>query len=218
MNVVLVHGIFDNGAIFRRLVAVLEAQGHRCWVPVLNKPADGRRGIEDLAQKFKAYIDQHLPPTVPLAIIGFSMGCIVCRQYMQVLGGALRTLAFFAISGPHRGTLTAYLYFGRGAEDLRPGSPLLSHLSQSEARLAGVRLFSYWTSRDLVIVPASSGRWAAAEHTLNVKTALHRFMPSHRGVCADIVHQLRCLEAEGAARGDEPVRGKEKGELSGGAV
>jgi pimeloyl-ACP methyl ester carboxylesterase len=95
-NIVLVHGIFDNGAIFRRLVDALTRAGHRCWVPAL-KPADGRTGIRDLAAKLHAYIDRHLGTDAELALVGFSMGCIVSRHYLQMLGGVRRTKAFFAI-------------------------------------------------------------------------------------------------------------------------
>jgi triacylglycerol lipase len=132
MDVVLVHGIFDNGAIFRRLAGVLADAGHRCWVPAL-EPADGRTGIEDLAAKLHAYIDRHLGSDAELALVGFSMGCIVSRQYLQMRDGVRRTKAFFAISGPHEGTLTAYLYPGQGAKDLRPGSQLLHRFMPGSA-------------------------------------------------------------------------------------
>jgi triacylglycerol lipase len=85
MDVVLVHGIFDNGAIFRRLADALADAGHRCWVPAL-KSADGRTGIEDLAAKLHAYIDRHLGSDAEVALVGFSMGCIVRRQAVHFRG------------------------------------------------------------------------------------------------------------------------------------
>ena len=192
MNVVLVHGIFDNGAIFEHLVRTLETDGHRCWSPSL-APNDGRNGIADLAGKLKVYIEQNISPDDSFAIIGFSMGCIVAREYLQVLGGFRRTKAFFAISGPHSGTFTAYLYFGRGAKDMRPGSELLTNLKNSEACLTGIEVFAYWTSLDTTIVPASSCNWKLARHSLNARVILHRFMPNNQLVCGDIVSRLRLL-------------------------
>jgi triacylglycerol lipase len=194
MDVVLVHGIFDNGAIFRRLADALTDAGHRCWVPAL-KPADGRTGIEDLAAKLHAYIDRHLGSDVELALVGFSMGCIVSRHYLQMGDGVRRTKAFFAISGPHEGTLTAYLYPGQGAKDLRPGSKLLQRLKQTEDRLGTLSLFTYWTSRDITIIPASSCCWALSSHRLDAKVMLHRFMPGSATVCADVVGQMDALGA-----------------------
>lgn len=194
MNVVLVHGIFDNGTMFRRLVKTLEAEGHRCWVPAL-KPVDGRTGILDLALKLEAYIHEHIEADAEIAIVGFSMGCIVSRQYLQGLGGVKRTKAFFAISGPHEGTLTAYLYIGQGAKDMRPGSKLLRYLKQTEDSLHQVSLFAYWTSRDIIIIPASSCCWPLASHRLNAKALLHRLMPGSAPVCSDITLRMRALQA-----------------------
>lgn len=190
MNIVFVHGIFDNGGLFRPLVQALEREGHRCWVPAL-KPADGRTGIADLALKLKAYINQQVPADTELAIVGFSMGCMVSRYYMQLLGGARRTRGFFAISGPHDGTLMAYLYPGQGAKDLRPDSPLLRMLKQTEGRLGHIPVFAYWTSRDLMIIPATSCCWPSADRCLNVKALIHRSMPSSPLVRDDIVRRMR---------------------------
>jgi triacylglycerol lipase len=197
MNIVLVHGIFDNGAIFARLVRALEGEGHRCWAPSLT-PSDARHGISDLAIKLNGYIEKNIDPDAPLVIVGFSMGCIIARYYMQVLGGCHRTKAFFAISGPHSGTLTAYLYFGQGAKDMRPRSILLRQLRGSEDRLKDIQVFAYWTSLDTTIVPASSGNWLLAHHSLNAKALLHRFMPGNRLVCSDIVRRLRDLDSKRA--------------------
>lgn len=192
MNIVLVHGIFDNGGLFRPLVQALEREGHRCWVPAL-KPADGRTGIPDLAHKLKAYINHHLAPDAALAIVGFSMGCIVARYYLQILGGAARTQVFFAISGPHSGTLMAYAYPGQGARDLRPDSPLLRMLKQTEGGLSQVGVFAYWTSRDLMILPATSCCWPLATYCLNAKVLIHRSMPGSALVREDIVARLRAI-------------------------
>jgi triacylglycerol lipase len=193
MDVVLVHGLFDNGSHFKHLVRSLQEHGHRCWIPAL-KPADGRTGVHDMSIQLKTFIDKHIKADVQIAIIGFSMGCIVSRQYLQVLGGASRTKAFFAISGPHKGTLTAYLHIGQGAKDMRPGSELLNHLKQTEECLRQVHLFAYWTSRDINIIPASSCHWHLASNCLDAKVILHRFMPKDRRVCIDIVHRISTLQ------------------------
>ncbi|MGQ3055326.1 MAG: esterase/lipase family protein [Roseateles sp.] len=192
MDVVLVHGIFNNGNIFRRMVRALEADGHRCWVPSL-KPADGRKGIHDLACKLKAYIDAHVEPDAPIAIVGFSMGCIIARQYLQVLGGIARAQALFAIAGPHEGTMTAYAYPGRGARDMRPRSPLLENLRKTENCLDGLKLFTYWTSLDLTILPATSSNWRRAASSLDARAWLHRLMPGDAKVCADITRRVCAL-------------------------
>ena len=122
------------------------------------------------------------------------MGCIVARIYLQQLGGQRRTTAFFALSGPHQGTWTAYAALGKGARDLRPGSELLRSMDSPGTELAGTALFAYWTPFDLMILPAKSARWDKAK-ALRVWTLLHRFVPLSGRVQKDIVEQLRRIRA-----------------------
>ncbi|OAI21530.1 MULTISPECIES: alpha/beta fold hydrolase [Methylomonas] len=188
MKVILVHGIFDTGRIFHRLIAKLEANGHQCFAPDL-KPADARLGIADLSEKLKQYIDEQVSNDEPIAVVGFSMGTIVSRYYLQQLDGYRRTKAFFAISGPLKGTLTAYLYPGQGVKDLRPNSPLLNELAKSENKLAHIALHTYRTPLDAMIVPSKSSEWRmASNHKINAP--LHRLMVSNQRVYTHIAKQL----------------------------
>ena len=113
MNVVMVHGFGDTGRLFRRMSRTLEERGHACLAPTMS-PADARLGIEDLSVKLASFVDGEVPAGAPMAMVGFSMGALVVRHYLQALGGARRTRAFFSIAGPHGGTMNAYLYPGRG--------------------------------------------------------------------------------------------------------
>lgn len=184
MKVILVHGIFDTGKIFRHLVSTLESNGHQCYAPDL-KPADARLGIADLSEKLKLYIDEQVGDDASIAIIGFSMGTIVSRYYLQQLDGYRRTKAFFAISGPLKGTLTAYFYPGQGVKDLRPNSQLLKKLAQSENKLSHIALYSYRTPMDAMIVPSNSSDWQMASN-LKTNVLLHKFMVKNRTVCEHI--------------------------------
>ncbi len=195
MIVVLVDGIWGKGVVFGRLRARLEAEGHVCLATAL-QPSNAAHGIADLAEKLKRTIDSEVGADAPLAIVGFSMGCIVARIYLQQLGGMRRTAAFFALSGPHQGTWTAYGAIGKGACDLRPGSALLRSLDSTGTKFGGTALYAYWTPFDLMIVPASSARWRGAK-TLRVWTPLHRFVPLTRRVQKSILGELRRIRDEG---------------------
>jgi triacylglycerol lipase len=139
MDIVMVHGIWDTGAIYRRMAQHLIGEGHRCLRPDL-KPANGTLGLKDLAEKLRATIDAEMGPTGPLAVIGFSMGAVIARHYLQSLGGAGRTSHFFSISGPHHGTLTAYLYPGKAARDMRYNSQLLKTLNSDPSSLERIEV------------------------------------------------------------------------------
>lgn len=193
MKVILVHGIFDTGRVFKHMASHLEASGHECHAPNL-KPSNAGLGISDLSMKLKNYIDQHIGVDQPIAIIGFSMGCMVSRYYLQILEGHKRTKAFFAISGPHSGTMTAYFYPSKGAKDMRPNSRFLADLAMTENRLENIRLYSYRTPFDAMIVPSKSSDWKIANNK-RANALVHSLMLRDRSVISDIIKNLRRLEA-----------------------
>ncbi|MEW6446415.1 MAG: esterase/lipase family protein [Pseudomonadota bacterium] len=194
MNILLLHGIFDTARIFKPMQTMLEASGHVCLAPSM-KPSDARHGIHDLACFVERYVNRYLPESEPFAVVGFSMGGIVARQYMQALGGAARVPAFFSISSPHAGTLASYLHFGQGAMDMRPDSALLSALRRTEDRLDGMAIHNYWTPLDMVVVPATNCRWPRADSETRVHAWLHATMPRHPVVCRDITRRIHALES-----------------------
>ena len=193
MNVLFVHGFWDTGCVFRRLRKKLEAAGHTCYSPTLN-PRDGRHGLDDLARKLATYVETELKEVQPLAVVGFSMGCLVSRYYLQRLRGERRIAAFFAISGPLHGTAMAYLYPGQGARDMRFRSQFLQELDATAAGLAGIPLHTYYTPYDAMILPQTSSRLAGATE-LKVNAWLHPLMLTHPAVGHDLITKLNQLEA-----------------------
>ena len=174
--------------MFRRLERELSQRGYRCFAPSLT-PSDARHGLADLAEKLAAFVDGAVEADEQIAIVGFSMGCLISRYYLQRLEGFRRATAFFAISGPHGGTAWAYLYPGRGARQMRPGSDLLQVLDATSGCLEGMPLVAYWTPLDFTIVPATSARWPVATD-VRIPSLLHRLMASDGRVCDDIARRL----------------------------
>jgi triacylglycerol lipase len=191
MNIILVHGIFDDATIYRKMAGKLSALGHECFAPSL-KPADARKGISDLSHKLRDEIDETFKAGESFVLIAFSMGCLVARFYLQELGGLKRCQSFHAISGPHRGSLLAYLYPGQGAKEMRPGSDFLRRLKGSGDLLADTPVYSYRTPFDLMIIPSSSSQWEIAE---NIRTMcpIHPRMVNDRLVFERIVQSFRGL-------------------------
>jgi len=163
MNVVLVHGILDDGGDFKKMAEFLRDLGCKVFLPSL-KPSSAILGIEDLAIKLKEYIQENLEANDKFTLVGFSMGCIVSRYYLQILGGVKNCSSFHAVSGPHKGSFLAYLFFGRGAKELRPGSVLLEKLTDTEYILEGLSLYSYRTPFDQMILPSKSSHWPIAKN------------------------------------------------------
>jgi triacylglycerol lipase len=92
MNFLWVLGFLDRGCLFRRLQNRLEVAGRKCFAPTLS-PRDARRGISDLANKLADLADQNLPADASLALVGFGMGCLVAKYYLQSEGGSRRVCA-----------------------------------------------------------------------------------------------------------------------------
>lgn len=187
-RVVLVHGIFEKGNNFSMFKKRLEKRGFDCYVPQMH-PSDGRGGLENLAVRLKQDIDHQFGPNDPISVVGFSMGGIVSREYLQHLGGAKRCENFITISSPHHGTKLAWCYPTLGAEEMRPDSPFLANLAHSEDSLGKMRITSYRTPMDLVIVPPSSSIWARAEN-LEYPVILHPLMLNSGRVLDDVEQRL----------------------------
>ena len=154
-NVLLVPGIFDTSRSFAGMAAFLRAGGWSTHALDL-KPNDGTAPLDQLAQQIVEYERQHLPPDRPFILIGFSMGAMVSRFYLQRLGGLARVRQFISISAPHHGTWWAWASNSPVARQLRPGSPFLTDLNRDADQLRQVNHVSIWTPFDLMIVPATS--------------------------------------------------------------
>lgn len=203
MNVVLVHGFLNRGGIMRGLADHLTAAGHACFIPTL-EPNDARDGIGPLAEFLGRYIAANLPPDARLAIIGFSMGTLVSRYYLQVLGGIERTDAFFSIAGPHKGTLTAYLFPGIGTTEMRPGSGFLSRLDETTAALGDLPVACYWSPMDLMILPQSSARWPRGEQ-IRVWAPVHSLLLFNRRLYRDVANRMSSVTTLPRGRPQNPI-------------
>jgi triacylglycerol lipase len=153
--VVLVHGIKDDSRKMEPLARHLRAEGREAHA-LTYRPSWGQTGIDQLARQLGEEIDRRFAPGRPLDFVGFSMGGLVCRYYLQRLGGLERAGSLVTIATPHRGSWLAWLLPNAGGRQLRPGSPFLRDLAQDAARLKAIRFTSLWTPMDAMIVPAAS--------------------------------------------------------------
>ena len=87
-------------------------------------------------------------------IVAHSMGGLATRLYLKEEPGAVRRVVFLAT--PHRGTLSAYLAFGEGREEMLPGSPFLTALNDGPPVPEGVEAMTVRTIIDTHIVPGES--------------------------------------------------------------
>jgi len=154
-TVVILHGIFRDHRLMRRLSGAFEQAGRRVLTPDLT-PNNGSVGLAELAMQLGKYLEENLGPDEQCDIIGHSMGGMVARTYIQRHGGRRRVRKLVTLASPHQGTLLAWLLPGQGVRELRPGSVFLRDLASDAHLLEGVFVASYWTPFDAIIVPPRS--------------------------------------------------------------
>ncbi|HYR57432.1 MAG TPA: alpha/beta fold hydrolase [Chthoniobacteraceae bacterium] len=187
--VLLIHGIADDERSMGRMACFLRADGWEVHTLSL-RPNWGQAGLEPLAGEVERYADREFRGR-KFDLVGFSMGGLVSRYYMQRLGGTKRVEHFVTVSAPHHGTALASLAQFipiRGCQEMRPGSPFLRDLDRDADCLRAAKFTSLYTPFDFVILPARSSAMPQARN-ISVPVALHPLMVLDR----------RCLRAVAAA-------------------
>lgn len=170
LPVILVHGIHATGADMARLKRHLRAQGRVVYTPTLS-PNDGAAKLEDLARQLAEFAGRELPG-LKFDLVGFSMGGLVSRYYIQRLGGVDRVGHFVTMAAPHHGTTLAKLRRAPGCLQMRPGSDFLRDLQGDADTLRRVKFTSFYTPLDTIIVPARSSEMPQAKN-VRMWAAMH---------------------------------------------
>ena len=110
-------------------------------------------------------------------VVAHSMGGLALRYYLWNGGDEdVRRAVFLAT--PHRGTVSAFLAWGGGAEEMRPGSPFLVAITRAPVLPPGVEALTVRTPLDLHVLPAESA-------TLPGVPDVEVCCPTHEGMLDD---------------------------------
>lgn len=150
-TLVFVHGLGANRAGFLPMQAWLRACGHRRQIAWRYR---SRGSIEAIALGLKALLDAEVRGG-RIDLVAHSMGGLVARVYLQMLGGARRVDRLVTLGTPHFGSHAASFIPSALVRQLLPGSPFLRHLNACPAP-AGVRTLSVVAGRDLLVQPVES--------------------------------------------------------------
>ncbi len=184
--VVLVHGIYSSSGDMIRLKRHLEREGRSVFCLDLD-PCDGRCGLDELAGQLDAFIEAKVPRG-KFDLVGFSMGGLISRYYVQRLGGIGRVDHFVTLASPHQGTVMAGMNGLPGVRQMRRNSDFLRDLERDQESLRRVKFTSFYTPLDLMILPAQS---SALPQARNVRI----WALSH----PSLILEKRCLRAVSAA-------------------
>ena len=156
---VLVHGLWDTPKVFRSLLHELDHRRDPLLLPHLPHGL-GSKPLLDLAQRLDEAIRTAFGHDRPIDLLGFSMGGVIARSWIQLLGGAPRTRRFISVASPHQGTLIAWPWprqWLAGIADMKPGSGLLQRLNADLDPLRRIECCSFYCPTDLTVVPGWQG-------------------------------------------------------------
>jgi triacylglycerol esterase/lipase EstA (alpha/beta hydrolase family) len=166
--VVLVHGYGGSSASMGTIQARLEREGRP--VTAVDLPNGGEGDMVESARVVADAVEATGAPTVDL--VGFSMGGVVVRTYIDEFG-VDRVRYAITLASPHHGTDVAGLaaFADPGActgacAQLRPESGFLEDLNDPDETPAGPAFVTVWTEDDQTVTPPDS---AVLDGALNIK-------------------------------------------------
>lgn len=198
--VLVVHGIWDSEERIATLTQGLIDRGLPQTRAFTFHPRDGSAPLSTLGLQVQGEVEslKQAHGVERVDLVGFSMGALVSRYYIQRLSGRDHTRRFVSISGPHHGTLMAYGLSHDGVRDMRPGSPFLRDLERHENAATGaannVETHVVYTPFDLTILPADSSELPGARTTKTFPVAFHRWMIKDRRVLDHVAALLTSAE------------------------
>ncbi|WP_151484365.1 esterase/lipase family protein [Streptomyces albicerus] len=190
--VLLVHGLADREWVVSSLQRGLGGCGAGPFVPVSYNALspDIRAAARILGDQVE--LAHARSAGRPVVLIGYSLGGLIARYYVQRLGGDAYVPLVITLATPHGGTATALLAPPHPLlRQLRPGSQVLTELAEPAARCR-TRFVAFYSDLDEAVIPAARGR---IDHPdLKARNVLvpgvgHLTLPLHQPV----IDQMRSL-------------------------
>tara|TARA_B100000579_G_scaffold423080_1_gene425833 strand:- start:984 stop:1586 length:603 start_codon:yes stop_codon:yes gene_type:complete len=150
-----IHGLWNNPELFTKLIERTKKDDSHLYRPHLPHKL-GKTSLLELARDLDSKIEEFVGSEKEIDIVGFSMGGLISRIWLQKYNGFLRTKRFFSIGTPHFGTYTAQLIpssFMPGIAEMKRGSGLLSQLNNDLTSLEKIQCTSFFTKWDLMSFP-----------------------------------------------------------------
>ena len=132
--IILIHGLWNTSSIFSSITPKLDHIGIEYFAPTLEH-SFGMTSILDLTNKLNELILEKYGLEKEIDILGFSMGGIIGRYWLQKFNGHKRTRRLISIGSPHKGTLMAQLvpkYPFKGISEMKINSKFLRDLANND--------------------------------------------------------------------------------------
>ena len=152
---ILIHGLWDTAKIFNSISKKLDAYEIEYFTPTLIHDF-GMISIIDLSEYLNELIIKKYGSKEEIDIVGFSMGGLIVRYWINKFNGYERTKKFISIGSPQKGTFTAQLIPSfplKGISEMKIGSFFLTELSRYDYLLKDIECISFFTKWDLMVMP-----------------------------------------------------------------
>jgi len=186
--IILIHGLWNTSSIFSSITPKLDNIGIEYFAPTLEH-SYGMTSILDLTNKLNELILEKYGLKKEIDILGFSMGGIISRYWLQKFNGYKRTRRFISIGSPHKGTLIAQLvpqYPFKGISEMKINSKFLRELAKNDFFLKDIECINFFTYWDLMVFP---GWWTNLNlgKKISVKVYKHRNLVRNKNVVDKII-------------------------------
>jgi hypothetical protein len=153
--VVLVHGYMMRGGVMWLIKKRLNWAGwRRVYIFTYSPPW---RDIGFFAQQLKDFIAQVTSsPDERVDIVAHSMGGLVSRYYINLLGGERRVAHLVTLGTPHGGSMLWSFAVWRCGRQMRPRGRLLEELAEHDHKLNAVAVTSIYSDFDELVIPQES--------------------------------------------------------------
>jgi len=189
--IILIHGLWNTSSIFSSITSKLDDIGIEYFAPTLEH-SYGMTSILDLTNILNEFIFEKYGSKKELDILGFSMGGIIARSWIQKFKSSKRIRRFISIGSPHKGTLIAQLvpkYPFRGISEMKINSKFLRELSNNDFFLDDIECINFFTYWDMMVFPSW---WTNLNFgkKIPVKVFKHRNLVRNKSVVGKIIDEI----------------------------
>ena len=189
--IILIHGLWNTSSIFSFITSKLDEQGVDYFAPTLNH-SFGMTSIVELTNLMDQLILEKYGLQQEIDVLGFSMGGVIGRYWINKFNGYKRTKRFITIGSPHNGTLASQLvpkYPFRGISEMKINSSLLRDLSKYDYFLNDIDCISFFTFWDLMVFPGWRAHLNVGEK-ISLKILKHRNLVRNPAAVERIIERL----------------------------
>ena len=189
--IILIHGLWNTSSIFSLISSKLDEKEVEYFAPTLNH-AFGMTSIVELTNLIDQLIVEKYGLEQEIDILGFSMGGIIGRYWINKFNGYKRTKRFITIGSPHNGTLTSQLvpkYPFKGISEMKINSSLLRDLAKYDYYLNDIDCISFFTFWDLMVFPGWRAHLNVGEK-ISLKILKHRNLVRNPAAVERIIERL----------------------------